>query len=59
MKATYLTTADLAAQLRVHKNTIRVWTKSGILPPPVKFNRATRWRVSDLVEAGFDINLGD
>jgi hypothetical protein len=31
MTARYLTVADLTAQLQVHKNTIRTWTKSGIL----------------------------
>lgn len=45
----YLTTAELAAQLGMSIHTIRAWRKFRLITP-IKFGRAVRWLLSDVLE---------
>ncbi|MEZ0264436.1 MAG: helix-turn-helix transcriptional regulator [Phycisphaerae bacterium] len=53
-----LTAAEVGVLLRVRPRTVRSWSKSGLLTPPVRVGRngrALRWRASEIkhfIESG-------
>lgn len=46
-----LTIRDLAARLALCRNTIEGLLAAGVLPPPIRFGRARRWRTEDIDSA--------
>lgn len=46
----YRTAAELAAHFRTSKPTIRLWARTGVLPPPfLRTTRHTLWRWSEVI----------
>lgn len=45
-----LTLSQVAAALKVHRNTLRRWVKEGIFPAPALIGRRQRWRVADVAD---------
>ncbi|HXA39651.1 MAG TPA: helix-turn-helix domain-containing protein [Phenylobacterium sp.] len=48
MSERYLTVAEVAARLRICRNSVYNLVDRGELPAPVHFGRSARWRLSEL-----------
>ena len=53
-----LTIADLQSILSLSKSSIYNYINRNILPPPIKFRRASRWRLSEIYEAILRLKAG-